>query len=253
MTELFPKHLDVHTFHLSDFKNPYDAFYWLGFFSAVPRADRSAAHAHKREVSRNDTCKKKQPLCEVAEFLVFDTETSGLSRTDCAVQVALGFFGADGRALGFYDRLWKLPKGVKICHGSYKIHGISNRKLQESGHETPPEVRKVLNIIRVMRERGKRIVAHNAAFDCRMLAQTARHHGVEGWNLECDDVFCTMKASKAHCGLTSKKTGRPKAPSNSELFKHLTGAPPTGALHDALVDLRVTARSYVEGQKLGWW
>lgn len=233
---------------MCDFDDPFEAFYWLGYFSN--RLSRNIPDALESETV--DT-REKLPLCEVADFVCFDTETSGLSAADCAIQVALGFFGADGRPLGYYDRLWKLPKGVRVSGASYRIHKISNKRLESEGSETAPEIRKVRKILRTMRARGKRIVAHNASFDSRMLAQTAKHHGVEDWNVERCDMFCTMKAAKEHCGLTSSKTGRPKAPSNAELYKHLTGTAPTGTLHDALTDVRVTARSYVAGKELGWW
>lgn len=233
---------------MCDFEDAFEAFYWLGYFS-----NRLSSNPPVTLKSEPPYQSKKPPLCEVAEFVCFDTETSGLSAADCAIQVALGFFGADGRSLGYYDRLWRLPKNVRVSGASYRIHKISNRRLENEGCEAAPEIRKVLKIMRTMLARGKRIVAHNASFDCRMLAQTARHHGVENWDIACGDVFCTMKAAKDHCGLTSAKTGLPKAPSNAELYKQLVGTTPTGTLHDALTDIRVTARSYVEGEKRGWW
>ena len=236
------------TIQLCDFEDAFEAFYWLGYFSK--RLDRNCSVAQE---SGALSAGKKQPLSEVADFVCFDTETSGLSAADCAIQVAVGFFDVDGRPLGYYDRLWKLPEGVRVSGASYRIHKISNKRLEREGQEAAPEVRKVLKILRTMRERGKLIIAHNASFDCRMLAQTAKHHGIEDWDVERGDVFCTMHAAKERCGLTSSKTGRPKAPSNVELYKCLTGTAPTGILHDALTDVRVTARSYVEGKKLGWW
>ena len=230
---------DPDTMHPDDFENPYEVFYWLGYFAGKRRGDSPLP--------------EKKPLCETDHFCVFDTETSGLSCNDCTVQMALGFFNEDGRPLGFYDRFWKLPPGVTVSRGSYRIHKISMCKLEDEGYEAAPEVRKIMKIMQRMRDRGKRIVAHNAAFDCRILAQTARHHGVDGWDISKKNVFCTMGRAKPWCKLKSKKTGRPKAPSNSELYKILTGLSPTGALHDALVDIKVTARSYVEGAKRGWW
>lgn len=239
---------------ICDFEDAFDAFYWLGYFSN--RLGRNCSVTLESEPDPEPEplpIRKNQPLSEVADFVCFDTETSGLSAADCAIQVAIGFFDTDGRPLGFYDRLWKLPKGVCVSGASYRIHKISNKRLESEGQEAAPEIRKVLKILRTMRKRGKLIVAHNASFDCRMLAQTAKHHGVDEWDVERGDVLCTMHAAKEHCGLTSSKTGRLKAPSNVELYKYLTGTTPTGILHDALTDVRVTARSYVEGKKLGWW
>jgi DNA polymerase III epsilon subunit-like protein len=224
----------------SDFQFPSDAFYWLG------------AHACKRQ-RRAPAEHIKKPLCEVAEFVAFDTETSGLSSEDVAIQVAVGFFREDGSALGFYNKLWKLPAGARINGGSYKIHRISQRKLNSEGCEAAFEVKSVLKIMQRMRARGKKLVAHNASFDARMLQQTARRHGVKGWNITRADLFCTMQAAKTRCGMTSQRTGKRKSPSNAELFKYFFGKAPTGALHDAVVDIRVTAKSYVEGKARGWW
>ena len=141
---------------------------------------------------------------------------------------------------------------MRISAGSERIHGISNRRLANEGLEAAPEMRKVLCMMRTMLKRGRKVVAHNAAFDLRMLAQTARAHGADWWDLEKAQVFCTMQAAKPRCGLTTRD-GRAKAPSNSELFKFLTGSAPKGALHDACVDVGVTGRSYAEGRQRGWW
>ena len=241
------------TMQPGDFENPHEVFYWLGYFAGRRNRDAPPPLKGVKHEERVEEREAKKPLCETAHFCVFDTETSGLSCNDCAVQMALGFFNEDGHPLGFYDRLWKLPPGVTVSRGSYRIHKISMRKIEAEGYDAAPEVRKVMKIMRCMQDRGKRIVAHNAAFDCRILAQTARHHGVDGWDLSRKNVFCTMGRAKPWCNLKSNKTGRPKAPSNSELYKILTGCAPTGALHDALVDIKVTARSYVEGAKRGWW
>jgi len=232
---------DLSCVNLEDFDDPFDAFYWFGYYGGL----KSTKHAPTEQSSK--------PLCEIAHFCVFDTETSGLSRNDCAVQTAIGFFDEDGRKLGFYDRFWKLPKGVKISQGSYAIHKISTIRINKEGCEAAPELRKVMKIMKRMLARGKRIVAHNAAFDCRILAQTARSHGVNEWNLCTEDVFCTMRHAKPFCNLVSNATGKPKAPSNAELYKFLTGSSPVGALHNALVDIKVTAKSYVEGRKRNWW
>lgn len=230
---------DIDNFDIDDFEDPFEAFYWLGFFASRERPKAGDG--------------EKKPFCETAEFAVFDTETSGLSSSDCAVQVAIGFFDANGKAIGFYERLWRLPEGKKISHGSYLIHKITMKMLAEDGMHTPHELRKVARFFSRMKARGKAVVAHNANFDVRILKQTAQQHGVEDWNLSYRDVFCTMTNAKHRCGLKSQKTGKPKAPSNAELYKVLFLKSPTGALHDALEDVKVTAKSYSKGRELGWW
>lgn len=247
------------TMRMEDFKNPMEAFFWMGYrcgsrMKAKEQTLPPPTAVNEPVQAESETQEpRKKPLCEVAEFCTFDTETSGLSSHDVAVQVALGFFDKQGRALGYYDRLLKLPPGRRISHRAFRVHKISERDVREKGYEAKPELYKLNRIFSAMKKRKKRIVAHNKNFDCRILKQSAEQHGVEKWELQPEDVFCTMRKSKVFCGLVSKATGRPKCPSNAELFKILTGSAPTGALHDAVTDVKVTARSYVEGMWKKWW
>jgi len=242
---------DVVSMRLSDFKNPLDAFFWLGSYAGHYQLPSDTPQVFESNTEES-AISKELSLCEIADFAVFDTETSGLSSTDCAVQTAVGFFDSDGKALGFYDKLWKLPPGKKIGYGAFKIHKISEKKVEAHGYRAAPELRKLKHMFSTMKKRKKMIVSHNASFDTRILLQTAKQNGVD-WTLTKDDVFCTMKQSKVFCGLKSISTGRDKCPTNAELYKVLTGEEPTCALHDAKADITVTARSYHEGRKRGWW
>ncbi len=250
--------MDPHTMRMEDFKNPMEAFFWLGYHSgsrmkAKEQTPPSTAVNEPVQTEADTEEPRKKPLCEIAEFCTFDCETSGLSSHDVAVQVALGLFDSEGRALAFYDKLWKLPPGRRINPRAYKVHKISERDVREKGYDAKPELHKLNRIFSTMKKRKKKIVAHSAAFDCRILKQSAEQHGVEKWDLQPEDVFCTMRKSKVFCGLTSKVTGKPKCPTNAELFEILTGSAPTGTLHDALTDVKTTARSYVEGLRRHWW
>ena len=223
------------------------------------RRSQNAGPAPKRQKEKWRHIEQTPPaltfveLSKVAEFVVFDTETSGLSNKDCIVQLALGFYAAKGNCLGSYSRLWKLPPDVHISNRAAGIHRIQDSQLREEGCDAIPELKSVLTIMRTMRDRKKRIIAHHVEFDHRMLARTYDNHiGPKEWDVETSDMFCTMKNAKRHCNCTDK-LGRLKAPTNSELFECLTGEAPTGPLHDALADIMVLARSYVEGGKLGWW
>lgn len=248
----FPTHLDPNNFDVSDFEDPYDAFYWFGALhpsnrDRLPHAARDAAsptvepHGHA------------VPMCERAEYCAFDTETSGLSANDVAVQVAIGFFRADGTALGFYNKLWKLPGGVRMSASAVRVHKINASMLERDGVDARPELGTVHRMLQTMKRRKKSIVAHNASFDVRQLKQTAAKHGCGEWSIQTDDVFCTMLNSKSYCGLVSDKTGRPKAPSNSELYSTLTGELPHGPLHDAVFDIKLTGKSFFLGAQRGWW
>lgn len=264
----FPAHLDPECFQASDFDDPFEAFFWMGYFSVRRRAPAELV------VEDPDSLKKLGatdpppdvvddvkdasggpgvPLCQLAEFVAFDTETSGLSANDCAVQMAIGFFRADGSAMGYYNKLWKLPPGGKMTASAVRVHRITAAALQRDGIDAGPEIKAVHRIFQTMKMRGKKIVAHNASFDVRMLKQTAAKNNFSGWSIETADIFCTMKNATPYCGLISEKTKRPKAPSNAELYQILTGAAPDGPLHDAVFDIKVTAKSFFLGVQRGWW
>ena len=96
-----------------------------------------------------------------------------------------------------------------------------------------------------------RVVAHNVSFDVSALNRTAHRHGQRSGALSSASMLCTMHSATKHCGLRAKGGKRLKAPRNEELYKFLFK--PSGRLHRALADCRVTLASYVEGHKRRWW
>ena len=191
-------------------------------------------------------------LADKCSYCVFDTETSGMSKTACVIQIAIGFFSEDGSPIGFYEKLWKLPQDITLEIFALRVHGITRIKLEKEGVEVVPELRKVNAAFLKLIDDKKRIVAHNSAFDVKMMSQTAKKHGVLEWSLDSSHVFCTMEASKQYCRLRTKDN-KLKKPKNEELFLFLTGKKPEGSLHDAKVDVLVTARSYFLRSERGWW
>lgn len=190
-----------------------------------------------------------------ADFLVWDTETSGIGSEDVVVQLAWAICSATGKVLRRYDRLWKLPPRRRISWGAFKVHGISAEKVATHGYSAGAEVRSFVATMRAMRKRKLRVVAHNAAFDMRMLKQTARAHSVVDASvarLEARDFFCTMGRARDLCGFRNKKGAR-RNPSNAELYTKLIGKAPEGRLHDAFADIMVTASSYAAGKRRRWW
>jgi hypothetical protein len=65
-------------------------------------------------------------------------------------------------------------------------------------------------------------------------------------------LVCTQRASRERSHKRDVR-GRRKALTNAELYEALHGTPPTGRLHDAMADVRVTLHSYLMGRRLNWW
>ena len=72
-------------------------------------------------------------------------------------------------------------------------------------------------------------------------------------SLRSASMLCTMHNATKHCGLRKRGNKALKPPRNEELYKFLFGREPTGRLHSALADCRVTLDSFVEGRKRRWW
>lgn len=185
-------------------------------------------------------------------FCCFDTESSGLGETARVVQMALGFFASDGRPLRFYNKLWKLPKGVRMSPASQKIHKISHSRIETLGVQPKAQLVHLEEVFARLRSKGIRVVAFNKKFDVRLLAQTARLEGVK-WTLQTDHVLCTMTESRVHCPLRTLE-GNKKGFTNSELYVHFFGRVPSDVpLHDAEADIRITASTYLMGRHKSWW
>lgn len=216
----------------------------------------STKNVHRlRQLLAPATPSAEKEVPDGADFLVWDTETSGIGSGDVVVQLAWAVCSESGEVLRRYDRLWKLPPHRKIGWGAYKVHGISAKRVAARGYMAAAELRAFVALVCAMRKRRLRVVAHNAAFDVRMLKQTARAHAVDDAIVDAfekQDFFCTMAAARDNCGLRNR-AGRKRNPSNAELYERLIGKPPEGRLHDAFADIMVTAASYAAGKRRRWW
>ena len=195
-----------------------------------------------------------------AAFVVFDTETSGLSARDLVVQLAYLVCAIDGSALKSHQAIWRLPYGARMSHQSIKVHGITYERLRCEGVDAKNELELLEVFHRSTQEQEPKIkwVAHNAAFDRRMVRQTARRYGVAMPSFEAADdrFFCTLDASAQHLQNHHVNGQRRSRLKNVELYHYLHNGeqPPADVrLHDALGDCRVTASNFAVGVKRWHW
>jgi DNA polymerase III epsilon subunit-like protein len=165
------------------------------------------------------------------DYAVLDTETSGLSRNDVVVQFAIGLYDASGLLLDHYNRLWKLPAGISMNKMAQRVHNISPTVLEQEGWDSRRELHLVHDILHRLSLHNKTVVAHNAAFDTRLLNQTAAVQAIEEWDIPTP-LFCTMSSARQHI---LGPNGTKKSPSNVECYRHFFGCDPDlGPLHDAM-------------------
>ncbi len=122
-------------------------------------------------------------LAELA-YTVFDTETTGLDIREGDEMVALGAVRiVNGRLLESecFEQLVK-PECI-LRQDSIRIHGIQPEML-----EGQPDVRQALQLFQVFAE-GTILVAHNAAFDMRLLQLQEKRTGIRFGNPVLDTML----------------------------------------------------------------
>ena len=101
-----------------------------------------------------------------SDYLIIDTETTGLKENDEVAELAiLDFYGNE-----LYHSLYEPQKDV--FWAAAKKTGLSKRKL--AGF--PKFVDEWKRIVETVN--GKKLIAHNAEFDCRLIMQTLDRYGL---------------------------------------------------------------------------
>jgi len=112
------------------------------------------------------------------EFVVLDTETTGFNKNDRIIEIACIVFSA-GEVIDEYSTLINPNRDV----GKTQIHGIRPSMISSA-----PMFSEIANdILRILQNRI--LVAHNLAFDGRMLKQEFAKLGID---LNLGHGFCTM-------------------------------------------------------------
>jgi DNA polymerase-3 subunit epsilon len=131
---------------------------------------RSGAIQWARELLKRDP----------ATWVILDTETTGLNAWDEVIQIGV----IDGAGHTLMDNVLVKPV-CDVSVGAYSVHGISNEMLSTAPafNDLIPRLEEVV--------KGKCLVIYNAAYDLRMLNQSARQH-VFKIDTVADGVTCAM-------------------------------------------------------------
>ena len=219
---------------------------------AVPAEANRMASKRSFEEAHMDALEdygRAHSLLVQAGSLVFDTETCGLRKS--VIELAWVLSDERGEELCSHSELWHPPPDESIDPGAFAVHGISESKLLREGTCAVPGLKQFVRLFGAAVKAGVKIVCHNAAFDVARMNHTLRKHDLND-TLLLKDTFCTMQRTKRRCNLY-QANGRLKNPRNDELFEKLYGRKPTGQLHRALDDCRVTLASYTRALELEWF
>jgi DNA polymerase III subunit epsilon len=158
------------------------------------------------------------------DFVVLDTETTGLGSTDEVVQI--GIIDSKGRTL--LDTLVRPTRPVPSV--VTRIHGLTNEKLAEAS----PFCDHYVMLSSMLA--GRVVIAYNMDFDWRMLVQSARVYGLPPFRT--GDRQCAMKAYAQFHGMFDLKRRTYSYQKLGEACRHQKI--PVIKAHDALSDARMT-------------
>lgn len=127
-------------------------------------------------------------LMERTDWVILDTETTGMSPVDEIIQIAI--LSPEGIAL--LDTL--IHPTQPIPASATAVHGITDSQVENSPTfiEKYPETKKIVA--------GKTVIIYNAAFDLRLLTQTARRYRLPPLLDHEEQVECAMLMYSAWVG-----------------------------------------------------
>jgi DNA polymerase III subunit epsilon len=186
-------------------------------------------------------------------YIVFDTETTGLPKdwkapvsqvNNWPRLVQLGWMRFDANCnLIEESNLIVKPEGFTIPAEVAKIHGISHERAHAEGLPGSEVRSKFLGALSA----SAIVIAHNLDYDEKVMGAEfirANHHSP----FQGKKLICTKTETTNFCRLPGKYGF--KWPTLGELHQHLFGHGFEGA-HDALSDVRATARCFFELKQRG--
>lgn len=158
------------------------------------------------------------------EFVIIDTETTGVGTTDEVIQI--GIIDSTGRTL--LDTLVKPTRPVPSV--VTRIHGLTDEKLADCA----PFCDHYVTLSSLLA--GRTVLAYNMDFDWRMLVQSAKVYGLPPFRT--GDRQCAMKAYAQFHGMFDLKRRTYAYQKLGEACRHQKI--PVIKAHDALSDARMT-------------
>lgn len=172
--------------------------------------------------SRDRSIQWARDLLAAGNFVILDTETTGLDSWDEIIQIAV--IDPDGNPL-----LNELVNPIaKISPGAEAVHHISKAML-----EGKPAITEISDRL-VAAVEGKKIVAYNVQFDWRLLRQSFRAHAMDTHNALATSWDCAMEVYARYYGEWNSYRG-------SFRWQRLEGGNHT-ALGDCLATLALIKR-----------
>lgn len=123
------------------------------------------------------------------DWVILDTETTGLGKTDEIIELAI----IDGYGNVLLDTLVN-PKKRKISEQAAAIHGIDKEMLKDAPRfpEVLPKIQAAI--------RGRDLLIYNAEYDIRLLSQTAGKYDFEKVDLGTSRGGCVMLSYSGFVG-----------------------------------------------------
>lgn len=202
-------------------------------------------------------------------ILVFDTETTGLSRSKFVtmrdidnwpyiVQFSYLIYNTETQKMEkMVDHIIKVPPQIEISKENAEIHGITKEMTQELGTNILPVLRQFTEEL----AKVDLVAGHNIEFDLNMI-KAEYYRFIKNCAFENEqkqylqDVtnhrkfgkyYCTMQESIALCNIkATRKNGAEyvKFPKLSELHSHLYSGCVPNNLHNSLNDVIVCLRCF---------
>ena len=186
-------------------------------------------------------------------YLFFDTETTGIPRnynspiTDLENwprMISIAWVMYDDNRNLFESVEWLIkPEGFTIPEAVSAIHHITTEIAERNGIP----LREALERFSFALSQASVVVGHNLSYDVKIVGAEMLRCGIEN-RLQSKRMICTMKASTDYCKIPGPYGN--KWPKLNELVGILFKEELVGA-HDALTDIKATARCYFQLERLG--